>query len=201
MLFLPAGDLPDPGIENLCLLRLLRWQASSLPLAPPGKSHRVAKGWSYVVGMRVYVGLWGFRLRPSLWKKSQVGSSRVASAGKGCSICSLAAGFRHPLPQEHPELPYPRALTANVSQENHSKANHDRPPSPAHPKGAPTPKGAWALASKTAPGAGDGEEGWKGEIQLTRAASLLRNRGWASKQSGFLPGAQPDISPGPASPA
>ena len=134
MLFLPAGDLPDPGIENLCLLRLLHWQASSLPLAPPGKSHRVAKGWSYVVGMRVYVGLWGFRLRPSLWKKSQVGSSRVASAGKGCSICSLAAGFRHPLPQEHPELPYPRALTANVSQENHSKANHDRPPSPAHPK-------------------------------------------------------------------
>ena len=29
-------DLPDPGI-NLCLLHFLRWQASSLPLAPPGK--------------------------------------------------------------------------------------------------------------------------------------------------------------------
>ena len=94
----------------------------------------VAKGQSYVVRMRVYAGLWGFRLRPSLWKKSQVGRGRVASAGKGCSICSLAAGFRHPLPQEHLELPYPRALPANISQENHSKANHDRPHSPAHPK-------------------------------------------------------------------
>ena len=32
----PPGDLPDPGL-NLHLLRLLRWQAGSLPLAPPGK--------------------------------------------------------------------------------------------------------------------------------------------------------------------
>ena len=32
----PPGYLPDPGIE-LCLLHLLHWQASSLPLAPPGK--------------------------------------------------------------------------------------------------------------------------------------------------------------------
>ena len=31
----PPGDLPDPGIEHL--LHLLPWQASSLPLAPPGK--------------------------------------------------------------------------------------------------------------------------------------------------------------------
>ena len=30
------GDLPDQGL-NLCLLCLLHWQASSLPLAPPGK--------------------------------------------------------------------------------------------------------------------------------------------------------------------
>ena len=29
-------DLPDPG-SNLYLLRLLHWQAGSLPLAPPGK--------------------------------------------------------------------------------------------------------------------------------------------------------------------
>ena len=32
----PPGDLPDPGIEPT-LLRLLHWQASSLPLMPPGK--------------------------------------------------------------------------------------------------------------------------------------------------------------------
>ena len=31
-----SGDLPDPGIE-LCLFRLLHWQAGSLPLVPPGK--------------------------------------------------------------------------------------------------------------------------------------------------------------------
>ena len=30
----PSGDLPDPGIEPLCLLH---WQAGSLPLAPPGR--------------------------------------------------------------------------------------------------------------------------------------------------------------------
>ena len=30
-----AGDLPNPGIE--CLLRLLHWQAGSLPLAPPAR--------------------------------------------------------------------------------------------------------------------------------------------------------------------
>ena len=30
------GDLPNPG-SNLCLLGLLHWQGSSLPLAPPGK--------------------------------------------------------------------------------------------------------------------------------------------------------------------
>ena len=43
-----------------------------------------------MVRMRVCVGLWGFRLRPSLWK---MGRGRVASAGKGCSIYTLAAGF------------------------------------------------------------------------------------------------------------
>ena len=31
----PPGDLPDPGL-NPCLLSLLRWQAGSLPVAPPG---------------------------------------------------------------------------------------------------------------------------------------------------------------------
>ena len=33
---LPPGDLPDRGI-NPTFLNLLHWQASSLPLAPPGK--------------------------------------------------------------------------------------------------------------------------------------------------------------------
>ena len=38
----PPGDLPDAGIcptqgSNPCLLGLLHWPASSLPLAPPGK--------------------------------------------------------------------------------------------------------------------------------------------------------------------
>ena len=33
--FPSPGDLPDPG-SNPCLLRLLHWQADSLPLAPPG---------------------------------------------------------------------------------------------------------------------------------------------------------------------
>ena len=32
----PPGDLPDPGIELVCLC-LLHWQGGSLPLAPPGK--------------------------------------------------------------------------------------------------------------------------------------------------------------------
>ena len=32
---LPPGDLPDPSMEPECL-SLLRWQASSLPLALPG---------------------------------------------------------------------------------------------------------------------------------------------------------------------
>ena len=37
----PPGDLPNPWIELgvLHLLRLLHWQADSLPLAPPGMSH------------------------------------------------------------------------------------------------------------------------------------------------------------------
>src|SRR5574337_648274 len=34
--FPSPGDLPDPGIK-LCLLRLLHWQAGSLPLVPPGE--------------------------------------------------------------------------------------------------------------------------------------------------------------------
>ena len=43
----PAGDLPDPGISlpdagTLHLLYLLHWQASSLPLAPPGKPPQVS---------------------------------------------------------------------------------------------------------------------------------------------------------------
>ena len=33
---LPSRDLPNPGI-SLCLFHLLPWQASSLPLVPPGK--------------------------------------------------------------------------------------------------------------------------------------------------------------------
>ena len=33
--FPPPGDLPGQGIES-CLLRLLHWQVSSLPRAPPG---------------------------------------------------------------------------------------------------------------------------------------------------------------------
>ena len=36
LLFPPLGDLPDPGTES-GLLRLLHWQAGSLPLGPPGK--------------------------------------------------------------------------------------------------------------------------------------------------------------------
>ena len=32
--FPPPGDIPNSGIETLCLLR---WQMGSLPLAPPGK--------------------------------------------------------------------------------------------------------------------------------------------------------------------
>ena len=35
--FPPPGDLPIQG-SNPCLLRLLHWQAGSLPLAPPGKT-------------------------------------------------------------------------------------------------------------------------------------------------------------------
>ena len=34
----PPGELPNPGI-NPRLLRLLHWQAGSLPLVPPGKPH------------------------------------------------------------------------------------------------------------------------------------------------------------------
>ena len=35
LLFLPSGDLPDPG-WNPCLLCLLHWQVGSLPLCHPG---------------------------------------------------------------------------------------------------------------------------------------------------------------------
>ena len=35
--FPPPGDLPIQG-SNPCLLRLLHWQAGSLPLVPPGKT-------------------------------------------------------------------------------------------------------------------------------------------------------------------
>ena len=37
------GDLPDQENENPSLLHLLHWQAGSLPLAPPGKPHELAK--------------------------------------------------------------------------------------------------------------------------------------------------------------
>ena len=37
LLFSTQGDLPNPGLEPI-LLYLLRGQAGSLPLAPPGKS-------------------------------------------------------------------------------------------------------------------------------------------------------------------
>ena len=36
--FLLQGIFPTQGL-TLCLLRLLHWQAGSLPLAPPGKLH------------------------------------------------------------------------------------------------------------------------------------------------------------------
>ena len=35
--FPSPGNLPDPGIEPVCLMSNLYWQAGSLPLAPPGK--------------------------------------------------------------------------------------------------------------------------------------------------------------------
>ena len=35
--FPSLGDLPNPGIELMCLMSNLHWQAGSLPLAPPGK--------------------------------------------------------------------------------------------------------------------------------------------------------------------
>ena len=37
--FPPPGDLPDPRIEP-CLLHFLHWQASSLPVGPPGNPTR-----------------------------------------------------------------------------------------------------------------------------------------------------------------
>ena len=42
------GDLPDPG-SNPRLLRLLTWQAGSLPQGPPGKPHVYTKGSRSVV--------------------------------------------------------------------------------------------------------------------------------------------------------
>ena len=41
--FPPPGELPNPGI-NPRLLRLLHWQAGSLPLVPPGKPHPEVRG-------------------------------------------------------------------------------------------------------------------------------------------------------------
>ena len=38
----PPGDLPDQG-SNPCLLCLLHWQASSLPLEPPGVLYIIYK--------------------------------------------------------------------------------------------------------------------------------------------------------------
>ena len=38
---------PTQG-SNLCLLCLLRWQAGSLPLAPPGKLHLILKAMNYL---------------------------------------------------------------------------------------------------------------------------------------------------------
>ena len=38
--YFPPGDLPDPGSEPESPMSNLRWQAGSLPLAPPGKSQR-----------------------------------------------------------------------------------------------------------------------------------------------------------------
>ena len=35
--FLLQGNLPNPGLEPVSLVCLLHWQASSLPLVPPGK--------------------------------------------------------------------------------------------------------------------------------------------------------------------
>ena len=34
----PPGDLPHPGIESASIKSNLHWQASSLPLAPPGEA-------------------------------------------------------------------------------------------------------------------------------------------------------------------
>ena len=43
--FLLHGVFPTQGL-NPCLLRLLHWQAGSLPLVPPGKL--VSNSWKYV---------------------------------------------------------------------------------------------------------------------------------------------------------
>ena len=37
----PPGGLPNPGITRVSLMRLLRWQAGSLPLVPPGKPRAI----------------------------------------------------------------------------------------------------------------------------------------------------------------
>ena len=47
--FPSPGDLPDPGIKFVSL-RLLQWQADSLPLTPPGKVFKYS--WNYWLSLQ-----------------------------------------------------------------------------------------------------------------------------------------------------
>ena len=53
----PPGDLPKPGI-NLCLLHLLHWQVSSLPLIPPVKPSYFLSHLYYFTGNNGSLGIY-----------------------------------------------------------------------------------------------------------------------------------------------
>ena len=48
------GDLPDQWL-NLCLLRLLHWQADSLPVAPPGKPLEYHEGSLFLCSTSLHI--------------------------------------------------------------------------------------------------------------------------------------------------
>ena len=96
----PPGDLPDPGL-NPQLLRLLRWQASCLPLLPPGKPEHISSRDKSSKPHKTCPAVLAKEIEPGgPCKPKSEGNLREGRAGGGTSanvVCQSTQGPGSPL--------------------------------------------------------------------------------------------------------